>query len=616
MTGTDRLPGTPRRTLPDRLRPGRPDRPDEDRPADDRPHDDREPPGRRRPTTTGTLRRVLRSERAADLLLWLVLSLPVVTAGGLPGAEQVAGLDLSWIRAAAVPLLALAVAVGRHRPLLAAAVPAALALSATPELFTNQFVLAQVALSFLLGRRTDRPRSALLLFGAVAAAGLVLARTVPGATFSGWATLVLTVLFAMVLPWLLGRYARQHAALVGTGWELAERLEREQELTADRTRLRERSRIAGDMHDSLGHELTLIAVRAAALQVAPGLDAAARKEAAELREAAATATEKLREVIGVLREDDEGAPVHPADDRVEELVRRAAASGMRVRLVRDEDRARDAERDARTAEDQPPGGRGDPAPATPAPTTPAPAPTPLPPAADRAIHRVVQEALTNAAKHAPGAPVTVRLRHDADHAEVTVVNGPPPRTTLKDAKEAKAQQTSGGYGLVGLDERVRLAGGTLRAQPVDGGFAVTARLPLAPGAAPAPPREYAARRELAAARRRVRRGILDAIWIPVVGTVVLGVLLFGVDLYTSHRSVLDADTYDTLRIGQSRDTVERRLPAYEADVNTRPPAAPADPPGTDDCLIYRTTPFTLDPSYRLCFTDGRLSHKDKVDADP
>ncbi|WP_181789066.1 sensor histidine kinase, partial [Streptomyces phytophilus] len=493
------------------------------------------------------------------------------------------GVDLRWIRIAAVPLLALAVAAGRTRPLLAAAIPAGLALAATPELFTNQFVLAQVALSFLLGRRTDRPRSALLLFGAIAAAGLVLASAVPEATFSGWATLVLTVLFAMVLPWLLGRYARQHAALISTGWELAERLEREQELAADRTRLRERSRIAGDMHDSLGHELTLIAVRAAALQVSPGLDDAARKEAADLREAAATATERLREVIGVLREDGEGAPAHPADDRVEELVRRAAASGMQVELVRGED----------------------------APGTP-PEAAPLPPVADRAVHRVVQEALTNAAKHAPGAPVTVRLRRDADHAEVTVANGPPPASA---AKYLKASQTSGGYGLVGLDERVRLAGGALRAQPVDGGFAVTARLPLTPGAAPAPPREYAARRELAAARRRVRRGIVDAIWVPVVGTVVLGVLLFGADLYTSYRSVLDADTYDTLRIGQARDTVEPRLPAYEADVNTLP-AAPADPPGTDDCLIYRTTPFTLDPSYRLCFTDGRLSHKDEVDADP
>ncbi|MHA4819148.1 sensor histidine kinase [Streptomyces aculeolatus] len=584
MTGTDRLPGTLRRTLPDRLRPARPRTtgPAGDRPDDDRSDDDR--PGRRRPALPPALRRLLRSERAADLLLWLVLALPAVTASGLPGAEQAAGVDLRWIRVAAVPLLALAVAAGRTRPLLAAAIPAGLALAATPELFTNQFVLAQVALSFLLGRRTDRPRSALLLFGAIAAAGLVLARAVPDATFSGWATLVLTVLFAMVLPWLLGRYARQHAALISTGWELAERLEREQELAADRTRLRERSRIAGDMHDSLGHELTLIAVRAAALQVSPGLDSAARKEAAELREAAATATERLREVIGVLREDGEGAPVHPADDRVEELVKRAAASGMRVELVRGED----------------------------APRTP-PEAAPLPPVADRAIHRVVQEALTNAAKHAPGAPVTVRLRREADHAEVTVANGSPPASA---AKPLKASQTSGGYGLVGLDERVRLAGGTLRAQPVDGGFAVTARLPLTPGAAPAPPREYAARRELAAARRRVRRGIVDAIWVPVVGTVVLGVLLFGADLYTSYRAVLDADTYDTLRIGQSRDAVEPRLPAYEADVNTLPAAAPADPPGTDECLIYRTTPFTLDPSYRLCFTDGRLSHKDKVDADP
>ena len=75
------------------------------------------------------------------------------------------------------------------------------------------------------------------------------------------------MLLIILLPWLVGRYARQQYELVRAGWELAERLEREQDLTAERMRLLERSRIASDMHDSLGHELSLIALRAAALQV-------------------------------------------------------------------------------------------------------------------------------------------------------------------------------------------------------------------------------------------------------------------------------------------------------------------------------------------------------------
>ncbi|WP_420000665.1 hypothetical protein [Streptomyces boninensis] len=147
------------------------------------------------------------------------------------------------------------------------------------------------------------------------------------------------------------------------------------------------------------------------------------------------------------------------------------------------------------------------------------------------------------------------------------------------------------------------------------GFEVTASLPVAPGAAATPPREYVSQRELAAARRRVRRGILDAIWIPIAGTIVLAVLLFGFSVYTSYRSVLDADTYDSLRIGQPKDAVEQRLPAYQAEDGGRPEHVPQDPAGTDECRFYRTSAWSMDPVYRLCFTDGRLTHKGKVDAD-
>ena len=93
----------------------------------------------------------------------------------------------------------------------------------------------------------------------------------------------------VVLPWLLGRYRRQYAELARTGWQLAERMEREQQAVADRTRLRERARIAGDMHDSLGHDLALIALRAGALEVDPRLDADRQAAAGELRAAAGTA---------------------------------------------------------------------------------------------------------------------------------------------------------------------------------------------------------------------------------------------------------------------------------------------------------------------------------------
>src|SRR3954471_20518274 len=120
-------------------------------------------------------------------------------------------------------------------------------------------------------------------------------------------------------------------------------------------RLRERSRIAEDMRDSVGHELSLIALRAAALEVDDDLPERHRAAATELRQAAATATERLGEIIGVLRDGGSAAPTLPAH----ELVDRAAASGLEVRLVQE--------------------GRAE-----------------LSPMVDRAVHRVVQEALTNA----------------------------------------------------------------------------------------------------------------------------------------------------------------------------------------------------------------------------
>jgi signal transduction histidine kinase len=206
----------------------------------------------------------------------------------------------------------------------------------------------------------------------------------------------------VLLPWFVGRYRRQHLAL-------AERLRAD----AVQAGPRERARIARDMHDSLGHELTLLALRAGALELAPDLPARHRDAIGELRAGAGAATERLSEIIGLLRFDDDIAT----------LVGRAVASGMQVRLVGD--------------------------------------------SGSRTAYRVVQESLTNAAKHARGAPVDVELRQTSASVVVSVVNGP----------SSTPSSGTGGHGLVGLAERVRLAGGTFEAAPrPDGGFAVVATL--------------------------------------------------------------------------------------------------------------------------------------------
>jgi signal transduction histidine kinase len=477
---------------------------------------------------------------------------------------------LLWVRIAAVPLLSLAVVLSRRHPVAAAAVPPALGLAASAELYTANFMVAQIVLAFLLGRRAAGFRTGLLFCAAVCLTGLALAGLTATDPVGNSLNVCSSVLLTILLPWLAGRYARQHDELVRTGWALAERLEREQALIGERMRLLERSRIAGDMHDSLGHELSLIAVRAAALQVSPGLDETARGDAGELRRSAADATERLREIIGVLRRDGEPAPVLPAGDTVAALVDRAAASGMALTL--------DGEL------------------------------PPLPPMAERAAHRVVQEALTNAAKHAPGAAVAVRLGADdrAGEAVITVTNaapdGPPPGTA------------SGGYGFVSLDERVRLTGGRMHAGAVDGGFTVTAYLPLTAGAAATPRGPQPALRsvrQLAAARRNVRRSLIDAVWLPVTAAVALLVLVFAFDLDRDGPPRPGAEVYEALRVGQAQSAVESRLGPHR-DGDGRPGTAPADPPGTDECRFYRIPDASPSAAYRLCFTDGQLSHRDRM----
>jgi signal transduction histidine kinase len=428
--------------------------------------------------------RLLSRTRAVDLLVWAAISAPVLL--GDDALPQGSVLSLQAFRLWGVPLLGLAVLVSHRSPLAAAAVPAVLALVVTGEFFSQQLVLAQVVLAFLLGRRTGGARAALQLFGVLGAVGLLFAFVNRGSG-EDWFELASAMLLQIVLPWTAGQYARQHAELLRAGWELAERLEHEQELVANQVRLRERARIARDMHDSLGHELSLVAVRAAALEVTSGIGTQGRQAAGDLRRAAASATDRLREIIGVLRDDGDGPPVVPAADTVQSLVQQAAASGVTVTLD----------------------------------DTMAEVGTPVPEATARAVYRVVQEALTNATKHAPGAAVAITVRPDEDDRQMVV-------TVVNDAPPAASPRSDGtpGYGLIGLDERVRLVGGTLDARPTDGGFTVGVRFPLKPEAAATPVATPTSGHALAQARRRLRRSMLSSFWIPAAMAAVLVLIYF------------------------------------------------------------------------------------------
>jgi signal transduction histidine kinase len=223
--------------------------------------------------------------------------------------------------------------------------------------------------------------------------------------------------------------------------ERAASLEREQAAARGQAALEERLRIARDLHDLVGHGLSAIAVQSGTARVA--LDAgdlgAVRTALGHVEATSRHAMQEMRTMVGVLRERSPAAPDGaPGLDGLPALVEQAGRAGVRAVL-------------------DPVGDLGQ-----------------VPPVVGRCAYRVVQEALTNVVRHAPGAAATVRLeaRDGRLHVEVTDRGG----------ARAGVVLASGGHGLVGMRERVETLHGTLQAGPLDeGGWAVRASLPLREG---------------------------------------------------------------------------------------------------------------------------------------
>jgi signal transduction histidine kinase len=245
---------------------------------------------------------------------------------------------------------------------------------------------------------------------------------------------VLLVGFLFVLPAVLGAGVRTRAELVAALVDRAERAESEQQLRAREAVLAERARITMEMHDVVGHRVSLMVLQAGAIDMAADDPAKVRQLAGQLQDAGRRSLEELRQLIGLVQEEDAPLAPQPTLVDVAGLVEDARRAGVEVTLTR---RGADREVD---------------------------------PIAGRTAYRVVQEALTNAGKHAPGGAVAVTLDVREQELAVTVVN--------RRGTRPAAPLPSGGLGLLGLRERVRTVGGTFRAEPrLDGGFAVEAVMP-------------------------------------------------------------------------------------------------------------------------------------------
>ncbi|MFB8241409.1 sensor histidine kinase [Kitasatospora purpeofusca] len=409
-------------------------------------------PGRHRPTETLLLLTVLVLAVEETLAQWHVHDLP-------------------WrpLRLAGAVLAPLSLLSARRHPVAAAVLPV---------LFSGLLNRAFPGL-FSLYHLASTGRSGPALAAAVVLAGLGAVRADSLADWAG-ATGSQLLVEAAVLS--LGLWQHSRRALIRTLNAKVEALGRERELRAEQARSAERARIAREMHDVLAHRLSLLVLHAGVLrdQARAGTVADDPERLAHrlelLRATAARSLDDLRDVLGALRADPPGpvaatlpagsagpgaepAPVPPrAGDALlpepvaprppvaasvaapalrdlAELVAEARGSGQRVELALTGD------------------------------------PEDIPTTHRLAVHRVVQEALTNARKYAHTAPVTVRVRYGAPATTVEVRNGaggPAPSGAC----------TGGGYGLVGLGERVGALGGHLDAGPDGGGgFRLAARLP-------------------------------------------------------------------------------------------------------------------------------------------
>ncbi|WCO68816.1 histidine kinase [Iamia majanohamensis] len=241
--------------------------------------------------------------------------------------------------------------------------------------------------------------------------------------------------------WWLAVVVLAYVGLVGWGaWLQARRALFD--AVVERTRHAERTRIARELHDTLAHRLSLVATTAGALEYNRAAGPERTAEAAgAIRTAAHQALAELREVVGLLREDESagrGRP-QPGVADIAALVEEARAAGAPVAL---DDGLAPNDRE------QVPAGLG------------------------RTAHRVVQEGLTNARKHASGGDVRVALAgHPGATLEVEVVNGP-------GAGGHAPAPPGAGVGLVGLRERAELSDGHLEHGPTpSGGFRIAASLP-------------------------------------------------------------------------------------------------------------------------------------------
>jgi signal transduction histidine kinase len=362
-----------------------------------------------------------------DLLLAAGLAIAALTQAAV---SPIASLPLAVLIALVTTV---PVAVRRTHPVVAALVTTAAGL-----IPSNGYVYVGYVVDFIVfySVAVYVPRRRTVVAAVVA--GVVLSAigsAVHAAVFGDY----FAALSAVVAPAVVGRFVRYQRKQSHQLQELTRQLERERELNVARALADERARIARELHDVVAHTMSVVAIQADAAEAVLDADPGrARVPLETIRRSATEALAEMRQLLTVLRADEPAGEIalapSPGLDQLPALIDRARAAGVQVTLEV---------------------------------TGPAQS---VPASLDLSAYRIIQEALTNVAKHAPGAPASILLDWRQDAVAIEIRN---PGTSLKPAGTNGA-----GHGLIGMRERVRMLGGDFDAGEANGdGFIVSAVLP-------------------------------------------------------------------------------------------------------------------------------------------
>jgi len=378
--------------------------------------------------------RTLTSSYWFDLLIALlaiVAMLEVVLGRGSPGAPT----TTLWFCVPAIAVLVLPVFARRRFPF---AGPATFWLLAAGISFVDPLLIPYanaifaigIAVAFLLGNLRDARKAGLGL-AVIVGADATLVYNIPGHSVDQ----LILIPLDFAISWVAGLAVRDRTLHAEMAESRATQAEQERDVAARIAVAEERTRIARELHDIVAHAVSVMVLQVGALRhKLPGAASEDRDALRGVEQVGRAALAEMRHLLDAMRDDGEDLQLGPQPglDRLDALLQDVGRAGLPVRLCVDGD------------------------------------PVELPRGIDISAYRIVQEGLTNALKHAHATEAEVVLQYTRDEVRIEV----------RDNGHGAVTSNGRGHGLIGIRERVKLYGGEMSTGTANGGFTLSARLPL------------------------------------------------------------------------------------------------------------------------------------------